>query len=253
MTFVDVETDGAIATVTLNRPDRLNAISTTLANDLHAALFAVNNDPEIRVVVFRGNGRAFCAGDDLKEFDLQTADDAATVRHIQAIQRITYDLLFGSKLVVGAIHGYAVGGGFEWMLNCDLIVAADDLVAFFPETQWGQFPTGGVTHLLPQAVGYQHAMELLVLGEKQTAQALKDRGLVNWVLPKDEVLAKARTVAELAASKSPFSVSALKRLVTSGISADLGRALHLEEIVTVESFKTAEARARSAQFPTNQS
>ncbi|MGO4560068.1 enoyl-CoA hydratase/isomerase family protein [Mesorhizobium sp. 2RAF21] len=251
MAFVDVKKNGTIALVMLDRPDRLNAISSTLAIELHDALFHVNNDPEVRAIILGGNGRAFCAGDDLKEFDLQTADDAATVRHIQAIQRVTYDLLFGSKLVVGAIHGYAVGGGFEWMLNCDLIVASEELTAFFPETQWGQFPTGGVTHLLPQAIGYQHAMELLVLGEKQTARGLMDRGLVNWVVPKEQVMTKATAVAELAASKSPFSVSALKRLLTSGISPDLGRALHLEEVITIESFKTAEARERSKQFPTN--
>lgn len=143
MSFVDFRKQGHIGTVTLNRPDRLNAISTTLASDLHDALFAVSADPDIRVIVLSGEGRAFCAGDDLKEFDLQTASDAATVRHIEAIQRITRDLMFCDKLVVGAVHGFAVGGGFEWMLNCDLIVASEDLVAFFPETEWGQFPTGG--------------------------------------------------------------------------------------------------------------
>ncbi len=87
--------------------------------------------------------------------------------------------MFGPKLVIGAVHGYAVGGGLEWLLNCDLVVAADDLVAFFPEMQLGHFVTGGVTHLLPQAVGHQRAMELFVLGERQDAQALHRLGLVN--------------------------------------------------------------------------
>lgn len=249
MSFIEIDRQGHIAMVTLNRPERLNAISTTLSNDLHEALFQVTGDPEVRVVVLGGNGRAFCAGDDLKEFDLQTADDAATVRHIQAIQRITRDLMFSDKLVVGAIQGFAVGGGFEWLLNCDLVVASDDLVAFFPELEWGQFPTGGVTHLLPQAVGHQLAMELLVLGERQSAQTLHARGLVNWVVPREEVRAKALEVATVAAGKSPFSLSRLKRLMTRGISPYLGRALDLEEHITIESFKTAEARARSANFP----
>ena len=249
MSFIEIDKQGHIASVTLNRPERLNAISTTLSNDLHEALFHVTNDPEVRVIVLGGNGRAFCAGDDLKEFELQTADDAATVRHIRAIQRITRDLMFSDKLVVGAIQGFAVGGGFEWLLNCDLVVASDDLVAFFPELEWGQFPTGGVTHLLPQALGHQLAMELLVLGERQSAQALHARGLVNWVVPRDEVRTKALEVATVAAGKSPFSLSRLKRLVTRGISSDLGRALDLEEDITIKSFKTAEARERSANFP----
>lgn len=250
MPYVESSINGHIAKVTLNRPERLNAISTTLTSELHDVLFDVNNNPEVRVIILSGNGRAFCAGDDLKEFELQTASKAATVKHIENIQRITRDLMFSDKLVVGAVHGFAVGGGFEWMLNCDLVVAADDLVAFFPETEWGQFPTGGVTSLLPQAIGHQHAMELLVLCERQSAQSLLKRRLVNWVVPRAEMMKKAEEVALMAASRSPFSVAALKRLMTREISTDLERALSLEERVTIAAFETDEARARSANFPT---
>lgn len=250
MTYVSSSKAGNVAHITLNRPDRLNAISTTLTDELHEVLFSVNSDPSVRVIIFSGNGRAFCAGDDLKEFELQTASKAATVKHIGNIQRITRDLMFSDKLVVGAVHGFAVGGGFEWLLNCDLVVASDDLVAFFPETEWGQFPTGGVTSLLPQAVGHQHAMELLVLGERQTAQMLLDRRLVNWVVQKDQLLKKAEEVAYVGASRSPFSVSALKRMLTHEISPNLERALVIEERVTIAAFETEEARHRSANFPT---
>lgn len=249
MSFVNCRHDGHVAHVELNRPDRMNAISTTLTSDLHAVLADLNRDPEVRAIILSGRGRAFCAGDDLKEFDLQTEDHFATVAHIEGIQRITEDLMFSDKFVVGAVHGYAVGGGFEWLLNCDVVVAAEDLIAFFPEMDWGQFPTGAVTHLLPQAVGYQRAMELLVLGERQNAAALQAKGLVNWVLPTDEILAKAGQVAAAAAAKSPFSVSRLKRLMTRGISGDLARALQLESEITIEAFGTQEARDRSANFP----
>ena len=250
MSFVKLTRDGPIATILLNRPERMNAISTKMTSDLHDALFEANSDPELRVLILTGAGRAFCAGDDLKEFEDQTSSDAAIVRHIEGIQRITRDLMFSEKLVVGAVHGYAVGGGFEWMLNCDLIVAADDLVAFFPETEWGQFPTGGVTHLLPQAIGYQQAMELLVLGERQSASALKACGIINRVVSRDEMIHTAQSIAETAASKSQFSISTLKRLMTRGISADLGRALDLETEATIAAFKTEDAHARSKNFPT---
>ena len=133
------------------------------------------HDAAVGAIVLAGAGRAFCAGDDLKEFGQQSADPAATEAHIRGIQQITRDIMFAEKVVVGAVQGYAVGGGFEWMLNCDLVVAADDLVAFFPEMEWAQFTTGGVTHLLPLAVGHQRAMELLVLGERQPAR------LASWV------------------------------------------------------------------------
>ena len=238
-----------IGVVELNRPARLNAISTGLCIDLHEVLQQVALDKNIRVIVLCGAGRAFCAGDDLKEFDQQTANPAATRKHIESIQKITRDMMFMDKLVIGAVQGYAVGGGFEWMLNCDMVVAGEDLIAFFPEMEWGQFVTGGVTHLLPQAIGYQQAMELLVLGERQTAQGLKSRGLVNWVVPVSEVMERAIDVANRAAAKSAFSTGALKRLMTRGISADLGRALDLEEEITIASFATEEARARSENFP----
>lgn len=249
MSSVTIARDARIGIVELNRPERLNAISTALCEELHDALRAVADDDEVGVVVLCGAGRAFCAGDDLKEFAQQTASPAATRRHIESIQQITRDLMFMDKLVIGAVQGYAVGGGFEWMLNCDMVVAAQDLVAFFPEMEWGQFVTGGVTHLLPQAIGYQRAMELLVLGERKNARDLLELGLVNQVVPVEEARASAMDVARRAASKSAFSTGALKRLLTRGLSGDLGRALDLEEEITIESFATAEARERSEKFP----
>jgi enoyl-CoA hydratase/carnithine racemase len=250
MACVELTREAEIGIVTLNRPRRLNAISTELTRVLHEVLFEAMHDDAIRVIVLTGAGRAFCAGDDLKEFDLQSADRAAIVRHIDGIQRITRDLMFARKLVVGAVHGYAVGGGFEWMLNCDLIVASEDLVAFFPEMEWGQFVTGGVSHLLPQAVGYQQAMELLVLGERQSAARLRERGLVNQVVPLEQLMDRALEVARAAAARSPASVAALKQLMTRGLRGDLDRALELEQAITIERFESEEAAQRVKGFTT---
>ena len=248
MASVELERDGCIGIVRLNRPERLNAMSTGLTCELHEVLFEAERDYDIQVLVFTGAGRAFCAGDDLKEFDQQTADAAATVAHIEAIQRVTRDLMFSKKLVVGAVHGYAVGGGFEWMLNCDLVVAADDLVAFFPEMLWGQFPTGGVTHLLPQAIGHQQAMELLVMGERQSAHDLQRRGLVNWVVPREQMMDKAMAVARHVAQRSRTSIASLKELMTRTLSPALGRALDLEGAITIGTFETADAAERIKAF-----
>jgi len=251
MSFVELTREGVIGVIRLNRPERLNAISTTLTEDFHKVLFDASRDDAIRTIVLTGAGRAFCAGDDLQEFDQQTASPEATVHHIENIQRITRDMMFMDKLIIGAVHGFAVGGGFEWLLNCDMVVASEDLIAFFPEMEWGQFVTGGVTWLLPQAVGYQKAMELMVLGERQNADALKSMGLVNWVVPTDETFGKAMEVAELVASKGRFSTASLKQMLTTGISGDLVRALDLEEKVTISAFETDEAMERSANFPIN--
>jgi enoyl-CoA hydratase/carnithine racemase len=248
MSFVTLERRGPIGLVTLNRPERLNAMSRALTRDTEAAFREANADPEIGVLVFTGAGRAFCAGDDLKEFDQQSASPAAIRDHIGGIQAVTRAMMRADKLVVGAIHGYAVGGGFEWLCNCDLVVAADDLVAFFPEMEWAQFVTGAVTHLLPQAIGHQRAMRLMVLGERHTARDLERLGLVGWVVPRDAMLAKALEIAGQVAERSRFSVGKLKRLLVEGLDDRLERALRLEGEITEAAFGRGEAAERVRRF-----
>lgn len=248
MSDVTLHMEGPVAIVTLNRPERMNAIGGALLDDLHDALQGARGDASCRVIVLTGAGRAFCAGDDLKEFDAQSKSDESIRSHIGRIQRITRDLMFGAKPVVGAVHGYAVGGGFEWMLNCDIVVASDDLVCFFPEMEWGQFVTGGVTHLLPQAIGHQRAMELWLLGERQSAQTLLSMGLVNRVVPRDAVLETALELSARIAQRSSTSVSKLKKLVTSDLSGLLARSLELESAVTIEAFALPDAAERVKAF-----
>jgi enoyl-CoA hydratase/carnithine racemase len=236
----------AIAVVTLNRPHRLNAISGSLLQAFHAALVAVAADPEVRCVVLHGAGRAFCAGDDLKEFADQARDRASAEAHIGAIQQITRDLMAGDVPVIAAAHGYAVGGGFEWLLNCDLVLASSDLVAFFPEMAIGQFVTGGVTWLLPRHVGHQRAMELLLLGERQTAARLFELGIVNRVVAPDALLEAALAVARQVAAQSKFSVARLRRTVWE--LARVEQAMALEQAATVEAFLRDEAAQGAGRF-----
>ena len=248
MSFVTLERRGPIGIVTLNRPERLNAMSRALTRDAEAAFRQANADSEIAAIVFTGAGRAFCAGDDLKEFDEQSASPAAIRGHIGAIQAVTRAMMLSEKVVVGAIHGYAVGGGFEWLCNCDMVVAADDLVAFFPEMEWAQFVTGAVTHLLPQAVGYQRAMRLMVLGERHSARDLEAMGLVGWVVPREAMLPKAMEIAGKVAEKSRYSVGRLKRLLVQGLDDRVERALRLEGEITEAAFARSEAAERVRRF-----
>ena len=221
--------EGDVAVVTLNRPARLNAIGGTLLADLHDCLARAQSDDGVRVVVLTGAGRAFCAGDDLKEFAAQALSAESAARICADIQRITRDIMTGPRPVIGAVAGHAVGGGFEWMLNCDLVVAADDLQCFFPEMALGHFVTGGVTHLLPRAVGHQRAMELLLLGERIGAVGLRDLGLVNRVVPRADLLPAAMHLARRVAALAPGAVARLKRVVTGDDSLTLAGALTAEE------------------------
>jgi enoyl-CoA hydratase/carnithine racemase len=248
VSFVTLERRGPIGIVTLDRPERLNAMSRALTRDAEAAFRQANADQEIVVIVFTGAGRAFCAGDDLKEFGDQSASPAAIRGHIVGIQAVTRAMMLSDKVVIGAIHGYAVGGGFEWLCNCDMVVAADDLVAFFPEMEWAQFVTGAVTHLLPQAVGYQRAMRLMVLGERHSARDLEAMGLVGWVVPREAMLPKAMEIAGQVAEKSRYSVGKLKRLLVQGLDDRLERALRLEGEITETAFARSEAAERVRRF-----
>ncbi|MCG3188288.1 MAG: putative enoyl-CoA hydratase echA8 [Burkholderiaceae bacterium] len=248
MKYAQYSADDAVSIVTLNRPERLNAIGSELLRDLHEALVRAQNDPSTRAIVLAGAGRAFCAGDDLKEFAEQTRSPASIVDTCQSIQQITRDIMFGPKLVIGAVQGFAVGGGFEWVLNCDMVVAADDLVCFFPEMSLGHFVTGGVTHLLPRAVGHQRAVELMVLGERQSAADLRSLGLVNRIVPREQLMDAALELAKKVASRSAFATTRLKRVLTMQLDHQLASALELERQAAVECFGSEDTAARITRF-----
>jgi len=248
MAFASHAIQGAVSLVTLQRPERLNAISGDLLVDLHRALQAAQAEPATRAIVLTGAGRAFCAGDDLKEFAEQAESPAAIAEHCERIQTITRDIMFGPKLVVGAVHGYAVGGGFEWVLNCDLVVAADSLVCFFPEMALGHFVTGAVTHLLPQALGHQRTMELIVLGERQSADDLAALGLVNRVLPEADMLPAAMALAAEVATRSPGATARLKRALVGGVGAGVASALALEQEAAGACFADPDTARRVEAF-----
>jgi len=248
MKYAEIKNRGRVSVVTLNRPERLNAIGGELLQDLHAALEQAQDDPATGCVVLTGAGRAFCAGDDLKEFDQQAESPASIALHCHRIQQITRDIMFGPKLVIGAVHGYAVGGGFEWVLNCDMVVAADNLVCFFPEMALGHFVTGGVTHLLPQALGHQRTMELIVLGERHSAQALQQLGLVNRVTTPDAMLPLAMELAAQVATRSATATTRLKRLLTSQLQTQLATALELEQEAAMACFADQDTAERIQEF-----
>ncbi len=233
---VQSETKDGVATLTLNRPERLNALNDALLADLCAALDAALADDAVGALVLRGAGRAFCAGDDLKEIESQTAGEAQTRAFIEAIQAVSRRLVLGDRVVVGAIHGWAVGGGLEWAINCDLAVFAEGTRCFFPEIAWGMFPTGGVTAILPRIIGLAKTRELLLLGETFDAHEAQAMGLAWRVVPEDEVFDAAHeTAARIAALPQP-AVRDLKRVLNRAGSLDVEGALALETEATVRRF-----------------
>jgi enoyl-CoA hydratase/carnithine racemase len=238
----------AVRTIILNRPERLNALNAQLLSDLVLEIDRANADPAINAIVFRGAGRAFCAGDDLKNFEEQTGDAAVARRFVEAIQNISRSLVLGPKVVVGAIHGWAVGGGLEWVINCDLPILAESTKCFFPELKWGMFPTGGATALLPRIIGLQKTRELMFMGQQFTAAEALAMGLAYKVVPDDELLPTAQETAEHIAALPQQSTRALKRVLLAVGVDTFERALDQETEATTLSFLDPETLKRVASF-----
>ena len=234
----------AIATVTLNRPERLNAINPELLADLLQALRKANADPTVHVIVLGGAGRAVCAGDDLKEFDSQVGTPAETRAYIERIQDVTRALCLNRKMVVGAIHGWAVGGGLEWTINCDFVLMANDAQFFFPEVSLGIFVTGGVTRLLSQQIGTARARRMILLGERYAAKDVPTLGFDWQVVAPDEVAAQARALALRIAALPQGPVRDLKQALRESAGSDLEGAMAIETEATLRGFLDPESTKR---------
>jgi enoyl-CoA hydratase/carnithine racemase len=224
--------DDGVRIVALNRPGRLNAMNRQLIDDVGRAFDDANADGATRAIVFTGTGRAFCAGDDRKEH-VHPADEAEARELVEAIQRATEAIVFGPKPVVGAINGWAVGGGFEWAINCDFPIWGESARGFFPEVSLGIFVTGAVTSLLPALVGLNNAREMLLLGQEYDAASLLRLGVAWRVVPDDRLLDEARSVAARLAELPPAAVGRMKRALNAGAVTDLRAALAVETEATV--------------------
>ncbi|MGE0239745.1 MAG: enoyl-CoA hydratase/isomerase family protein [Parvibaculaceae bacterium] len=234
--------------ISLNRPHRLNAIVPELLEDLIAAVDAANRDTNVGAILLTGEGRAFCAGDDLKEFNSQAAEEAETRAYIERIQDVTRAIMLGARPVVGAIHGWAVGGGLEWVINCDFAIAARGTRFFFPEITLGVFVTGGVTELLPRLVGLARAREMILLGEKFDAEQAKSWGLVRDVVADAALLPAAFDLAKRLAALPRERVADLRRILARPDQAGLEAAMAQETAATVKGFLDPATALRVAQF-----
>ncbi|MDH4279865.1 MAG: enoyl-CoA hydratase/isomerase family protein [Acidimicrobiia bacterium] len=236
-----------IRTITLNRPDSLNAMNRRLIGDVATAFDEANDDPHTKVIIFTGAGRAFCAGDDRHEH-IHPGSETEARRLVDAIQRATTAIVLGAKPVVGAINGWAVGGGFEWAINCDFGIWAQSARGFFPEVSLNLFVTGGVTALLPALVGLNNAREMLFFGDEYTAAELAELGVAWKVVPDDQLMEAAVETATRLADLPVLSTRAMKRTLNRVTTAELVRAMELETDATVAGFLDPETTLRLKDF-----
>lgn len=223
-----VERDGAVAIVTLNRPQAMNALSRNLRAAITEAIRSLDTDPEIRVVILTGAGdRAFSAGLDLRELgtDAGTLDaenaSSDALNPVRAVENC-------SKPVIGAINGVAITGGLELALACDILIASK--TARFADThaRVGLMPGWGLSQKLPRIIGKSRAKEMAFTGIFIRAEQALDWGLVNQVLDPKDLLARAIEIAQLIAEVDPAFATAYKRLIDDGFGIAFAEAVKME-------------------------
>ncbi|MDN4639998.1 enoyl-CoA hydratase-related protein [Agreia sp. PsM10] len=208
---------GAIATIMFGRPEKRNALSRELLEQLVDTLRALERDPEIRVVVLRGDERAFAAG-----ADLGSLGDAGPIElYTSGFSELWDDVAAIRTPLVASVSGFALGGGLELALICDVIVAADNAQFGFPETGIGIVPGAGGTQRIVRAVGKPVAMDMLLTGRRLTASEALGFGLVSRVVPLSSLEEESRTVAERIAAAAPLASAMAKHAVLTAFDAPL--------------------------------
>ena len=224
------EKEDALALVTLNRPQALNAYNIQMRDDLFEILNAIRDDDEVRVVLFKGAGeKAFCAGADLSEF--LTAPPPIGARQIRFDRDVWGLFLSIPQPLIAVVHGYVLGSGIEMALCCDLRIASDDARFGLPEVGLGILPAAGGTQTLPRATGRGRALEMLLTGRWIDAREARQIKLVNRVVPADRLMATARGLAEKIAACDPDAVKGIKQAVVRGMDLPLARGLDLEKML----------------------
>ncbi len=221
---IAVEKDGAIAIVTLNRPQQLNALSYGLVKELALALEAFDQDAEVRVIILTGGEKVFAAGADIKEM----ADAGPFDERVQGRLAFRDRINKVSKPVIAAVSGYALGGGCELALSCDIIVASETARFGQPEINLGTIPGSGGTQRLTRLVGKYRAMEMVLGGKTIEATEAERLGLVNKVVPVEFLLEEAKEIAEKIAAKPPLAVKFAKESIVKALNTTLDEGLEYE-------------------------
>jgi enoyl-CoA hydratase/carnithine racemase len=218
--------ENRIAFVTINNPP-MNALSREVFLEIGKTFSEIEADEGIKAVIFSGEGRAFIAGADIRM--LQAVKDAAESRALTAIFHQTLNRIEElRKPVIAAVHGFCLGGGLELALACHMRVAGEKAQFGVPEIKLGVFPGAGGTQRLPRVVGKAKALEMILTGDFVSAQEALSLGLVNKVVPQEEVQGAARELAEKILSKGQLAVRYAMEVVLDGLKGDLHRGLDLE-------------------------
>ena len=222
---VKFQVDGAVAVVTINRPDSMNAFNTELRADLHEALQKAGDDDSVRVIILTGEGRSFSAGADLK--DSHAHRDVTEI--LQVEYRPVQELIASTpKPVIAAIPGSAAGIGLSIALNCDLLIMADNAFLLSPFTTISLVPDGGLNWLLVRQLGYRRAFQLSIESERIPADRCVELGLANKAVPAEELQSAALEWAQALSQRAPLSLAATKKAMRHAADNDYASTYDVE-------------------------
>jgi 2-(1,2-epoxy-1,2-dihydrophenyl)acetyl-CoA isomerase len=244
---LEIEIDGDVGTLTLDRPDSLNAMSPELISELTVAAAWLADRAPIRALIVTGNGRAFCSGGDVNWFKKGLTEEgydlpADVRRGAEVLHQAIIDFRRIPYAVIGAINGPAAGAGFSLALSCDLRIASQDAFFAIAYGRIGASPDGGMTYFLPRVVGPAKALELALDDPDLDAAAALELGLVSEVVPADELLPRAREKAQKLAAMAPHYVRTAKALLHESIENSLSDHLQLERHGIADSMATEDLR-----------
>ena len=230
------EVKDGIAYITVNRPKSLNALNIEVLDELYEAFTTVNQDPKVRVAILTGEGKAFVAGADISEMvSLSTLEGRAMMIKGQNVMNLIEHI---DKPVIGAINGFALGGGCELAMACDIRIASEKAKFGQPEVNLGIIPGFGGTQRLPRLVGKGMGKYLLMTAEMIDAQEAYRIGLVEKVVPEEELMGTAEKIAKTIMSKAPIAVRAVKLAVNTGIALDVKTGVAFEGEASVGPFSS---------------
>jgi len=241
--LIVVEQDEHVATVRLNRPDKLNAVTQEMSTALVRIVAALNDDPDVRAVVYTGTGRAFCAGS-----DIQTLDRYSTPWEFRNRRDYCDALRELRKPVIAAVNGYAFGGGLEASLTCDIRIAAETATFAAPEVKLGWIGGGGMSALLASSIGASNAALMLMTGDAIDAGRALAWGLVSEVVPGEELPARARELARTIAARPPIATQGAKANLRAAWNLPLDQAITYEREMQTIAFATNDADEGRAAF-----
>ncbi|MCB9262794.1 MAG: enoyl-CoA hydratase/isomerase family protein [Flavobacteriales bacterium] len=233
-----------IAVIQLNRPKELNALNLQVMGEIRDALQLLDNDPEVRVIIITGNERAFAAGADIKQMAGKGAIDMLKIDQFSTWDQIRKT----KKPIIAAVSGFALGGGCELVMTCDMVVASETAQFGQPEIKIGVMPGAGGTQRLPRAVGKTRAMEMVLTGNFISADEALRYGLINKVVPVESYMIETVRMAQTIAAQSPLAVQLAKESVLKAYEMPLQEALSFERKNFYMLFATNDQKEGMAAF-----